>query len=220
MVGFLGKIFGPIGFAENVYLGVFPIKFGINIIFNDLIWWIPFYLVLKEAYDVSRQQFLEGPSRPISSLLNENDKKLILMLRHQGCTFTRNLLSQLSENFSAIEKSGAELVLVHMGEDKEFRQLLSNYFSGAEMNKVTLVSDPQQAYYRDRELGRGNLIKMFGLQEFIKGTKAFFKGAGLGPLRGDGLQLSGIFLYAGQNLVKEFRSQRASSEFPIEKWFN
>lgn len=51
LVGFLGKIFGPIGFAGALYKGIFPPLFGINIIFNDLIWWIPFYLMLKEAYD-------------------------------------------------------------------------------------------------------------------------------------------------------------------------
>ena len=51
LVGFLGKIFGPIGFAGALYQGIFPPLFGINIIFNDLIWWIPFYLMLKEAYD-------------------------------------------------------------------------------------------------------------------------------------------------------------------------
>lgn len=50
LVGFLGKIFGPIGFAKALITGVFPLSFGINIIFNDIIWWIPFYLLLKQAY--------------------------------------------------------------------------------------------------------------------------------------------------------------------------
>lgn len=50
LVGFLGKIFGPIGFAGALWQGIFPPAFGINILFNDLIWWIPFYMMLKEAY--------------------------------------------------------------------------------------------------------------------------------------------------------------------------
>ncbi len=50
LVGFLGKIFGPIGFLQSLYLGVFNLKFGMTIITNDLIWWIPFYLILKNAY--------------------------------------------------------------------------------------------------------------------------------------------------------------------------
>lgn len=50
LVGFLGKIFGPIGFAQSLYFQKLPIQFGYTIITNDLIWWIPFYLLLKQAY--------------------------------------------------------------------------------------------------------------------------------------------------------------------------
>ena len=46
LVGFLGKIFGPIGFVQAYYQGVFNAKFGLTILSNDLIWWIPFYLIL------------------------------------------------------------------------------------------------------------------------------------------------------------------------------
>ena len=47
LVGFLGKVFGPIGFAMALINGQFPLMFGLNIIFNDLIWWIPFFIILK-----------------------------------------------------------------------------------------------------------------------------------------------------------------------------
>ena len=50
LVGFLGKIFGPIGFAGALYQQTLPIEFGFMIIPNDLIWWIPFFLMLKKAY--------------------------------------------------------------------------------------------------------------------------------------------------------------------------
>lgn len=54
LVGFLGKIFGPIGFLQALITGRFPPAFGINIIFNDLIWWIPFFLILKRKYEKDR----------------------------------------------------------------------------------------------------------------------------------------------------------------------
>ncbi len=47
LVGFLGKVFGPIGFAQAIWLEKLPLSFGINIIFNDIIWWVPFYLLLR-----------------------------------------------------------------------------------------------------------------------------------------------------------------------------
>jgi hypothetical protein len=53
LVGFLGKVFGPLGFAVALARGTFPPLFGITILTNDLLWWIPFFLILLGAY---RQQ--------------------------------------------------------------------------------------------------------------------------------------------------------------------
>ena len=57
LVGFLGKIFGPIGFTWYLIQGAFPVKFGLVIIFNDLIWWLPFGLILLHAYRAKEMQF-------------------------------------------------------------------------------------------------------------------------------------------------------------------
>lgn len=53
-VGFLGKVFGPIGFAWSVYQGEFPAAFGWINITNDLIWWVPFVLILRFAWVTER----------------------------------------------------------------------------------------------------------------------------------------------------------------------
>ena len=50
LVGFLGKVFGPIGFAQAVLTNKLPIEFGYTIVTNDLIWWIPFYQILKQSF--------------------------------------------------------------------------------------------------------------------------------------------------------------------------
>lgn len=50
LVGFLGKLFGPIGFLVAIQKGVFPLTFGWNIVFNDLIWWVPFGLILYRTF--------------------------------------------------------------------------------------------------------------------------------------------------------------------------
>lgn len=55
LVGLLGKIFGPMGFIDQALLrGTFPIEFGITIVTNDLIWWIPFALILRHAWQCER----------------------------------------------------------------------------------------------------------------------------------------------------------------------
>lgn len=53
-VGFLGKIFGPIGFIFNYLNGDAPGAFGYMLITNDLIWWIPFFVILKTAYQTHK----------------------------------------------------------------------------------------------------------------------------------------------------------------------
>jgi hypothetical protein len=49
-VGFLGKIFGPIGFAINYYSGAIPFSFFYTLITNDFVWWIPFFLILLHVH--------------------------------------------------------------------------------------------------------------------------------------------------------------------------
>ena len=49
-VGMLGKIFGPIGYVFNYYSGQVSGAFGYTLITNDLIWWIPFLLILKAVH--------------------------------------------------------------------------------------------------------------------------------------------------------------------------
>ena len=56
LVGLLGKVFGPIGFIDAVFIkGTFPVQFGWTIITNDLIWWVPFALILVAARRAARE---------------------------------------------------------------------------------------------------------------------------------------------------------------------
>ena len=48
-VGFLGKIFGPLGFLINYFADEVPGAFAYTLITNDFIWWIPFFLILRKA---------------------------------------------------------------------------------------------------------------------------------------------------------------------------
>ena len=49
IIALIGKIFGPIGFFYSAFTGQFPLAFGLTIITNDLIWWIPFALYLRDV---------------------------------------------------------------------------------------------------------------------------------------------------------------------------
>lgn len=61
LVGFLGKVFGPIGFVKAIAIDqTFTWKAGLNTITNDLIWWVPFALILLGAY----RHWKHGPGAP------------------------------------------------------------------------------------------------------------------------------------------------------------
>lgn len=50
LVGFLGKLFGPIGFLNSAWQGKLPWSAGWVNITNDLIWLVPFALILRAAW--------------------------------------------------------------------------------------------------------------------------------------------------------------------------
>jgi hypothetical protein len=49
VVGLLGKVLGPIGWLVTVNSGEWPARTFTLIVFNDLIWWVPFALFLLEG---------------------------------------------------------------------------------------------------------------------------------------------------------------------------
>lgn len=66
LVGLLGKVFGPIGFAWTASRGGIDWIFGINILTNDLVWWVPFGLMLVAARRASIAR-IDAPTRTSGS---------------------------------------------------------------------------------------------------------------------------------------------------------
>jgi hypothetical protein len=56
LVGLLGKLLGPIGFLNAAERGRLPWRAGWINIFNDLIWWVPFFMILQAAYRSAKQE--------------------------------------------------------------------------------------------------------------------------------------------------------------------
>jgi hypothetical protein len=49
-VGLLGKVLGPIGMGVLLLRGSWPPRSAILCVTNDLVWWIPFALYLRDAW--------------------------------------------------------------------------------------------------------------------------------------------------------------------------
>ena len=52
-VGLLGKVLGPIGLAQLIATGAWPMKAIVLCVTNDFIWWVPFALYLYDAASAS-----------------------------------------------------------------------------------------------------------------------------------------------------------------------
>lgn len=48
-VGLLGKVLGPLGWIATVYSGEWPVRTFPLVLFNDIVWWLPFALFLLDG---------------------------------------------------------------------------------------------------------------------------------------------------------------------------
>jgi hypothetical protein len=53
-IGMAGKLLGPLGFAHLLLSGQWPLRAGIIVLANDLLWWLPFALYLHDAWTARR----------------------------------------------------------------------------------------------------------------------------------------------------------------------
>ncbi len=109
LVGLLGKIFGPIGFASTLMRGTFPPLFGLTIVTNDLIWWVPFTMILIDAV---RQQYggLSGTAirqRFVKETIINAPPEVVFEFHKSRDALT--LLIPPWENMKVVESSGSIL---------------------------------------------------------------------------------------------------------------
>lgn len=106
LVGLLGKLLGPIGFAKALYENVFPIEFGINILFNDIIWWIPFTIILLDVFKKPGKQITHFSTSDIDQMPDRKRAKLINSLSgFKSCNLIGTKNSQGETNISIISSA-------------------------------------------------------------------------------------------------------------------
>ncbi|WP_303674741.1 SelL-related redox protein [Vampirovibrio chlorellavorus] len=221
LVGLLGKIFGPMGFALALVQQRFPLLFGLNIVTNDLIWWVPFFLILKSVYTLWRADrtpnaFASLPAaldEPIPALdaslrtLSQDDPLLLIFLRHSGCTFCMETLTQLARQQDALKTAGLRAAVVMMSAPEAMETLWQRYG----LQEIFPITDPDRRFYKAFGLSRANFQQVFGGSVWVRGFQAWTQGGhGIGPLDGDGFQLGGAFLIqAGQVIVSQPQTSAA-----------
>lgn len=126
---------------------------------------------------------------------------MLVFLRHFGCVFCRESLSELSELRPRIEQHGTELIFVHMAD----KDVADDYFFRYRLPGVRHVSDPECLFYQAFGLTKGTLNQLFGLQTWRRGFQnVMSKGTEMGKHLGDSFQMPGIFVISRGEVANVF----------------
>jgi peroxiredoxin len=132
---------------------------------------------------------------------------LLVFLRHFGCTFCREAMSDLAVQRASITARGVNIVLVHMVDAATAAEYLTRYGLGG----LATVSDPHKELYRAMGLRRGTLWQLFGIKSFVRGFVAgILRGHLVGRLVGDGFQMPGVFLIDRGQVTRTYRHESAA----------
>lgn len=221
LIGFIGKVLGPFGFWHAAQEGHLPWGLAWMVVVNDLLWWIPFGLILKAAYEKHLGDLRHYSPEVLSFALRTRVHQglsldqlsrvspvLVVFLRHAGCTFCREALADLARQREELEEVGVQIVLVHMGEPEFGREFFAKYG----LDDVPQVSDPHRTLYRAFGLKRGDLRMLFGPKVWWRGIHAaIFEGHGIGvPPKNDPFQMPGVFLLFHGTILRGYRHQSAA----------
>ncbi len=133
--------------------------------------------------------------------LSQNQKIYVVFVRHFGCTFCREVLSDLSKIQQSIADRSMQLVIVHMSNEAYGEKMLEKYG----LHTAIQISDPHQRLYRYFGLQRGSFKQLFGMHMWIKGFYAgVLKGHWVGRLRGDGFQMPGYFILDHGRIIEQY----------------
>jgi peroxiredoxin len=143
--------------------------------------------------------------------LAEASPVLLVFLRHFGCSFCRQAISDVADLRGELDKRGVRPVFVHLGTPERAKPFFDYYGIG----DVERVSDPEAGVYRLPMFAISRIHPVLTLFQpavwigWLKG--ALFK-HGIGAIKEDGKQMQAIFFLKGPKIVRQFRYKTIADE--------
>ena len=224
LVGFLGKLFGPIGAVQGIVSGQLPPRILWTNLTNDLIWLVPFGLILLGALRAAQvraalasrspdSRHREGESANTSedlAALVAEGRSLVVFLRHAGCTFSREAVADLVASWDRLTAHIDRLVLVWPDEVDE-TTAASLHPPTLPADAVVVLGDPAGDVAAAHDLKQGGFSELFGTAVWGPGARACLQeGHGIGKLAGNGFQMPGLALYQDGACVRVRRHETAA----------
>jgi peroxiredoxin len=216
-VGLLSKLGAGVGTTIAVLAGTTSPSALLFTLFNDVIWWVPFFLIVRRAYQVHfREEEFSAPDPLPVALENARDAfgvslaelsrrspVLVVFLRHFGCTYCREAVADIAKDRAKLEADGTRVVFVHLGAPADAEA----FFAGYGLQSVARIADPEAKLYRAFGLRRAGLGTLFGWKSLTRFFSAgILAGHGVGRVVGDGTRMGGTFLLRHGTIVREFRT--------------
>lgn len=149
-------------------------------------------------------------------LLTESQEKpvMLVFLRHFGCMFCREALSDISKRKGSIEEMGTKIIFVHMSDNETAEKFFKKY----KLSGIPHISDPNCKFYAEFGLTKGNFTQLFGLRAWMRGFQtAIVKQHGMAPPIGDGFQMPGVFVIQDGEIQEAFIHKLSSDRPDYEK---
>ncbi len=150
--------------------------------------------------------------------ISQEKPVLLVFLRHFGCVFCKEALSDLADKREQFEKKGIQLVFVHMSENK----VADDYFVKYNLKGVSHISDPMANYYKSFKITKGSFLQLYGLQTWIRGYAVKKEGHQLELAKhlGDSTQMPGLFLLHNGEIRQQFIHKTVSDRPDYDKFLN
>lgn len=143
--------------------------------------------------------------------LTETSPVLLVFLRHFGCSFCRQTLSDVSSLRPQLEARGVRPVFVHLGTPERAKP----YFDYYGLADVERISDPDAVIYRHPlfDLVRTHpLWHLFNVKVWIGWLKGALFNYGIGMIREDAHQMPGLFYLKGSAIVRRYQYRTIADE--------
>ncbi len=154
-------------------------------------------------------QFITDTGEELRQIV-DSEKVLLVFLRHFGCTFCRETMSELAGAQSHIEGDGYRIIIVHMASHTLGTKMLRLY----DLHDIAHISDPDCELYKSYGLLKADFRAMFGVKNWWRAFVAgLVKGHLVGKEAGDPYQMPGIFLFRDSEISNRF-TYRYVSDLP------
>ena len=121
-IGLIGKMLGPIGWVLTVRSGEWPVRTFTLVLFNDLVWWLPFALFLVDGTRIAGR--VRDAAAPACAVLNAIAALAILAVLRPGTELVPDVaeraayISSHALGWRAVFLSLLPVLLLGLGPDR------------------------------------------------------------------------------------------------------